>query len=188
VERPIIEVKNLVKRYGDHEAVRGISFQVMEGEIFGLLGPNGAGKSSTLEIMETLRDKTSGEVTIGGYSLDKDPAAIKSMIGVQLQTSGFYPGLKLTELIGLFNGTPENGQPGGESEYGFQGSEWRPKTTFCSGHYADQQTTHYFPRRAINRTGPSSEKESLGINQGHQGQRHHRDHYHPLHGRSGVFV
>lgn len=104
MESPIIEVKNLVKRYGDHEAVKGISFEVMEGEIFGLLGPNGAGKSTTLEIMETLRDKTSGEVTIGGYSLDKDPAAIKSMIGVQLQTSGFYPGLKLTELISLFNG------------------------------------------------------------------------------------
>jgi ABC-2 type transport system ATP-binding protein len=104
VESPIIEVKNLVKSYGDHEAVKGISFEVMEGEIFGLLGPNGAGKSTTLEIMETLRDKTSGEVTIGGYSLDQDPAAIKSMIGVQLQTSGFYPGLKLTELISLFNG------------------------------------------------------------------------------------
>lgn len=104
MESPIIEVKNLVKSYGDHEAVKGISFEVMEGEIFGLLGPNGAGKSTTLEIMETLRDKTSGEVTIGGYSLDKDPAAIKSMIGVQLQTSGFYPGLKLTELISLFNG------------------------------------------------------------------------------------
>lgn len=76
----------------------------MEGEIFGLLGPNGAGKSTTLEIMETLRPKTSGEVMIGGYSLDNDPGAIKSMIGVQLQTSGFYPGLKLKELVALFNG------------------------------------------------------------------------------------
>ncbi len=104
MESPIIEVKNLVKRYGDHEAVKGVSFEVMEGEIFGLLGPNGAGKSTTLEIMETLREKTSGEVIIGGHSLDNDPAAIKSMIGVQLQTSGFYPGLKLTELIRLFNG------------------------------------------------------------------------------------
>jgi ABC-2 type transport system ATP-binding protein len=104
VERPIIEVKNLVKSYGDHEAVKGISFNVMEGEIFGLLGPNGAGKSTTLEIMETLRSKTSGEVIIDGHSLDKDPATIKSLIGVQLQTSGFYPGLKLTELIRLFNG------------------------------------------------------------------------------------
>jgi ABC-2 type transport system ATP-binding protein len=104
VKKPIIEVKNLVKRYGDQEAVKGISFEVMEGEIFGLLGPNGAGKSTTLEIMETLRDKTSGEVNIAGFCLDKEDAKIKTVIGVQLQTSGFYPGLNLTELIQLFNG------------------------------------------------------------------------------------
>jgi ABC-2 type transport system ATP-binding protein len=104
VKKPIIEVKNLVKRYGDQEAVKGISFEVMEGEIFGLLGPNGAGKSTTLEIMETLRDKTSGEVNIAGFCLDKQRAHIKNIIGVQLQTSGFYPGLNLTELIQLFNG------------------------------------------------------------------------------------
>jgi ABC-2 type transport system ATP-binding protein len=104
VKKPIIQVKNLVKRYGEHEAVKGISFEVMEGEIFGLLGPNGAGKSTTLEIMETLRDKTSGEVFIDGLCLDKQNAQIKQIIGVQLQTSGFYPGLNLKELIQLFNG------------------------------------------------------------------------------------
>jgi ABC-2 type transport system ATP-binding protein len=76
----------------------------MEGEIFGLLGPNGAGKSTTLEIMETLREKTSGEVFIDGLCLDKQNAQIKQVIGVQLQTSGFYPGLNLKELIQLFNG------------------------------------------------------------------------------------
>ena len=100
----IIRVRDLVKRYGDFEAVRGISFEVMEGEIFGLLGPNGAGKSTTLEIMETLRSKTSGEVIIDGLSIDKDPQRIKQLIGVQLQTSGFYPGLNVTESIRLFNG------------------------------------------------------------------------------------
>lgn len=104
VNKPIIEVRNLVKRYGEHEAVKGISFEVMEGEIFGLLGPNGAGKSTTLEIMETLREKTSGEVFIDGLCLDKQNAQIKQVIGVQLQTSGFYPGLNLKELIRLFNG------------------------------------------------------------------------------------
>jgi ABC-2 type transport system ATP-binding protein len=104
MSKTIIEVRDLVKRYGDFEAVKGISFDVQEGEIFGLLGPNGAGKSTSLEIMETLRMKTSGEVTISGYSLDKEPEKIKRIIGVQLQTSGFYPGLKLTELIDLFNG------------------------------------------------------------------------------------
>lgn len=100
----IISVKNLVKQYGSFEAVRGIGFEVQEGEIFGLLGPNGAGKSTTLEIMETLRLKTSGEVLIGGFDIDKDPNEIKQIIGVQLQTSGFYPALKLVELIELFAG------------------------------------------------------------------------------------
>lgn len=100
----IISVKNLVKNYGSFEAVKGISFHVYEGEIFGLLGPNGAGKSTTLEIIETLRNKTSGEVIVAGYSVDKDVEKIKQIIGVQLQTSGFYPGLNLVELISLFSG------------------------------------------------------------------------------------
>lgn len=100
----IIEVKNLVKNYGSFEAVKGISFDVYEGEIFGLLGPNGAGKSTTLEIIETLRNKTSGEVLVDGFSIDKHADEIKKIIGVQLQTSGYYPGLNLTELIHLFGG------------------------------------------------------------------------------------
>lgn len=100
----IIEVRDLVKKYGNFEAVKGISFNVEEGEIFGLLGPNGAGKSTTLEIMETLRDKTSGKVTIDGHDLDKEPMFIKRIIGVQLQKSGFYPGLSLLELIEMFSG------------------------------------------------------------------------------------
>lgn len=100
----IIEVQDLVKNYGAFEAVKGISFTVQQGEIFGLLGPNGAGKSTTLEIIETLRTKTSGKVTVGGYDLDTHPNEIKQMIGVQLQTSGYYPNLKLTELITLFGG------------------------------------------------------------------------------------
>ena len=99
----IITVKNLVKKYGDFEAVKGISFDVNEGEIFGLLGPNGAGKSTTLEIIETLRDKTSGEVWVNGFNLDEKPGEIKKIIGVQLQTSGYYPNLNLVELINLFN-------------------------------------------------------------------------------------
>ncbi len=100
----IISVQNLVKNYGSFEAVKGLSFSVLEGEIFGLLGPNGAGKSTTLEIIETLRKKTGGTVTVAGFDLDKDPNSIKSIIGVQLQSSGFYPGLNLLELIKLFSG------------------------------------------------------------------------------------
>src|SRR5947208_8513453 len=104
MNKTIISVSNLVKNYGDFQAVKGISFDVHEGEIFGLLGPNGAGKSTTLEIIETLRQKTSGEVLVNGFNLDKDQSAIKNVIGVQLQTSGYYPNLNLTELIELFAG------------------------------------------------------------------------------------
>jgi len=101
---PIITVKNLVKKYGNFTAVNGISFEVFPGEIFGLLGPNGAGKSTTLEIIETLREKTSGEIWVNGLNIDTAPEAIKKIIGVQLQTAGFYPNLTLTELIELFVG------------------------------------------------------------------------------------
>ena len=100
----IIQVKDLIKKYGDFEAVKGISFEVMEGEIFGLLGPNGAGKTTTLEIIETLRDKTSGTVTVDGINLEHDPQAIKNIIGVQLQAAGYYPSLNLKQIIDLFSG------------------------------------------------------------------------------------
>ncbi len=100
----IIQVNNLVKKYGDFEAVKGISFEVMEGEIFGLLGPNGAGKTTTLEIIETLREKTSGDVIVDGMNLDKEPQAIKNIIGVQLQAAGYYPNLNLKQIIDLFSG------------------------------------------------------------------------------------
>ncbi|MFY8004292.1 MAG: ABC transporter ATP-binding protein [Chitinophagaceae bacterium] len=100
----IIKVDNLVKNYGQFQAVKGISFEVAKGEIFGLLGPNGAGKSTTLEIMETLRPKTAGKVWINGWNLDEHPNEIKKSIGVQLQASGYFPGLNLTELLQLFAG------------------------------------------------------------------------------------
>jgi ABC-2 type transport system ATP-binding protein len=70
MKEPIIQVKDLTKSYGDFEAVRGISFDVYKGEIFGLLGPNGAGKSTTLEIIETLRQKSGGTVIVDGMNLD----------------------------------------------------------------------------------------------------------------------
>lgn len=100
----IIKVNNLVKKYGDFTAVKGISFEVKEGEIFGLLGPNGAGKTTTLEIIETLREKTSGEVWVKGMNLDKEANEIKKIIGVQLQAAGYYPNLNLIQIIDLFGG------------------------------------------------------------------------------------
>ncbi len=102
--RAIISVKDLVKKYDDFTAVKGLSFEVFENEIFGLLGPNGAGKTTTLEIIETLREKTSGEVWVAGLSVDTDAGKIKQLIGVQLQAAGYYPNLNLVELIELFSG------------------------------------------------------------------------------------
>ena len=104
MSKVIISVKDLHKNYDGFHAVKGISFEVFEGEIFGLLGPNGAGKSTTLEIIETLRTKTSGKIFVDGHDLDESPGAIKNIIGVQLQSSGYYPGLNLIELIDLFGG------------------------------------------------------------------------------------
>jgi ABC-2 type transport system ATP-binding protein len=79
-KQPIITVKNLVKNYDDFQAVKGISFEVYEGEIFGLLGPNGAGKTTTLEVIETLREKTSGEITVDGFNIETDAIILKSAL------------------------------------------------------------------------------------------------------------
>src|SRR5215218_7257225 len=99
MRKQIISVQDLIKNYGNFQAVKGLSFDVYEGEIFGLLGPNGAGKSTTLEIIETLREKTSGKVLVDSIDLDVHPNEIKKIIGVKLQTSGYYPNLNLLELI-----------------------------------------------------------------------------------------
>lgn len=98
----ILRVENLRKRYGDNEAVKGISFEVKKGEIFGILGPNGAGKTTTLEMIETLREIDGGSATIDGVDVAKNPYKIRSIIGVQPQTPGFQDKTKLTELIQMF--------------------------------------------------------------------------------------
>lgn len=103
-KKTIIEVKNIIKKYDNFSAVKGVSFEVYENEIFGLLGPNGAGKTTTLEIIETLRDETEGDVIVGGHSINKEPEKVKEMIGIQLQESGFYPNLNLKEILNLFAG------------------------------------------------------------------------------------
>jgi ABC-2 type transport system ATP-binding protein len=98
----IIVVDNLTKQYGDFTAVNGISFTVKKGEIFGILGPNGAGKTTTLEMIEGLKPITSGTVTVDNHDVEKERRMVKSLIGVQLQSSAFFDGLNLLELIDIF--------------------------------------------------------------------------------------
>ncbi len=103
----VIQVDNLKKTYpqgggGRFEALKGISFKVERGEIFGLLGPNGAGKTTTLETLECLRRQDSGTVQVFGLDNLQHPEAIRQRIGVQLQSSAYLPYLTLTELLALF--------------------------------------------------------------------------------------
>jgi ABC-2 type transport system ATP-binding protein len=89
-DSPAIEVKSLSKRYGEHEAVRGIDITVERGEVFGLLGPNGAGKTTTVEILEGYRARSGGEVSVLGYDPGTRSRALRQRIGIVLQTSGMY--------------------------------------------------------------------------------------------------
>lgn len=109
----VIEVQNLKKVYelprkdrkpGEttFEAVKGTSFSVQKGEIFGILGPNGAGKTTTLEIIEGLNKQTSGQVTVLGLDNTKQTGEIKQRIGVQLQSSEYMNLMSLGELLELF--------------------------------------------------------------------------------------
>lgn len=97
-----IEVSALHKSYGDFEAVRGIDFEVAEGEVFGLLGPNGAGKTTTVEILEGLRPRTSGGVKVLGYDPATDVRAIKDRIGVCLQSTNLPDKITVREALALF--------------------------------------------------------------------------------------
>ena len=98
----VIEVNNLVKRYGSITAVDDISFRVYSGEIFGILGSNGAGKTTTMEIIEGLQKPTSGSTLVLGIDTQRDSNKVKERIGVQLQASAFFELLTLEELLSLF--------------------------------------------------------------------------------------
>ncbi len=95
----IIQVKDLRKSYGDFKAVDGVSFSVSAGEVFGILGPNGAGKTTTVEILEGMRKPDGGTVMVNGIDVQKDPRAVKKVIGIQLQSSAFFDRLSLAEIL-----------------------------------------------------------------------------------------
>jgi ABC-2 type transport system ATP-binding protein len=99
---PIIEVENLTKRYGDVQALRGVSFTVQEGEVFGLLGPNGAGKTSTVEILEGLRSSDGGRVSVCGLDPRRSGDAFKQKIGAVLQATALPDKIRVEEALNLF--------------------------------------------------------------------------------------
>src|SRR5229473_2469355 len=98
----VIEVSNLTKRYGNVEALRGVSFSVKEGEVFGLLGPNGAGKTSTVEILEGLRTPDSGSVSVCGLDPQTSSGEFKYVIGAALQSTALPDKMRVHEALDLF--------------------------------------------------------------------------------------
>ena len=94
-----IEVRDLRKRYGALEAVRGVSFAVARGEVFGLLGPNGAGKTTTVEILEGYRRRSGGEVRVLGHDPELREQALRERVGIVLQSAGFYPRATVREAV-----------------------------------------------------------------------------------------
>src|SRR5215216_2956792 len=99
-----IEVDDLRKDYGAQHAVRGISFRVRRGEVFGLLGPNGAGKTTTVEILEGYRERTAGRVAVLGMDPGPRPLALRERIGIVLQSSGLYRHLTVHEAVSHWAG------------------------------------------------------------------------------------
>ena len=98
----MILVRDLRKRYDDVRAVDGMSFEVRRGEVFGMLGPNGAGKTTTVEILEGMRDADSGSASVNGIDVARNPRAVKSIIGVQLQDAEFFDYLRLDEIVDVY--------------------------------------------------------------------------------------
>ena len=89
--RPVyVDVRQLIKTFGKHEAVKGVSFTIGKGEIFGLLGPNGAGKSTTINMMCGYLEPTSGDTIIDGRSITKEPLQVKRTLGVVPQEMALY--------------------------------------------------------------------------------------------------
>jgi ABC-2 type transport system ATP-binding protein len=98
----VVRVEGLRKHYGDLEALRGISFEIHAGEVFGLLGPNGAGKTTTIEILEGLRQPDGGTVMVCGMDPGREPTALKECIGAQLQATVLPDKIRVEEALALF--------------------------------------------------------------------------------------
>jgi ABC-2 type transport system ATP-binding protein len=130
-----IEVRGLRKSYGEFEAVRGIDFEVRRGEVFGLLGPNGAGKTTTVEILEGYRARTDGTVSVLGFDPGERSRALRSRVGIVLQTTGLYRHIKVREALEHFGAMYPHPRDVGEviSLTGLKGKEDALARTLSGG-------------------------------------------------------
>jgi ABC-2 type transport system ATP-binding protein len=110
-----IEVRDLRKAYGPVEAVRGLSFEVERGEVYGLLGPNGAGKTTTVEILEGYRARSAGEVRVLGHDPAERDRELQQRVGIVLQSCGFYPRVTVREAVEHFSKAYEKPRDPGET-------------------------------------------------------------------------
>lgn len=114
VNRPLLHVDDIHVSFGSHHVVRGVSFAVQPGEIFGLLGPNGAGKTTTLSVVEGLLKPTSGTARINDIDIQSNPTLARQYLGVQLQATSFQPELTAIEIVQLYAGL--YGQPSSQRD------------------------------------------------------------------------
>jgi ABC-2 type transport system ATP-binding protein len=110
----VVEVRGLRKSYGDHEAVRGVDFEIPRGTVFGLLGPNGAGKTTIVEILEGYRTRSAGEVSVLGADPERDEVGLRDRIGIVLQESGIEPDLTVREAVELYGAAYSRRRPSDE--------------------------------------------------------------------------
>jgi ABC-2 type transport system ATP-binding protein len=135
MREPAIEVRDLHKAYEAVEAVRGISFTVGRGEVYGLLGPNGAGKTTTVEILEGYRERTGGTVSVLGFDPQERPRALRERVGIVLQQTGIYRHIRVREALVHFAGLYPSPRDPDEviSLVGLQGKEDASARTLSGG-------------------------------------------------------
>ena len=162
-----ISVTGLRKRYDELEAVRGIDFEVAEGECFALLGPNGAGKTTTVEILEGYRDRDAGEVEVLGFDPQRGGRDLREQVGIVLQSSGHFRELTVREVLELFGGYypardppggDRPGRPGREGRRPDQDALGRPAAPPRPGPRAGRRPGPALPGRADHRVRPSARR------------------------------
>ena len=165
---PVIEVRQLHKRYGETVAVDDISFDVQEGEIFGILGPNGAGKTTTVECIEGLRNPDRGTVTVLGLNPKNERKELTQLLGVQLQDSQLPDRLRVDEALDLYSSFYRN-PADWRSLLELLGLTGKAKTRFAKlsgGQKQRLSIAHRRLGRTHHRPGPGRPPRNLGTDRG----------------------